>query len=344
MRNKRIVIYGGTELDSLTSEYVTKLAFELLENDRILLATGGFGKPKQGPHKGTSTDLSVLRGAEAFVRERHLPLESVLETWVPEPTKDRGGVDRFKKGKVEILHGLSDQARRLRLVQVADALITVKGHIRTALLLEMALAIARPALPLAFTGGDSHTHWNENRSYYLSRLGVTEKQAHHWEALNLHKTSPAARSNSIRGIITAVTRVIRRNCLVLMPFKKRLDQYYSQLQRIIDDLGFHPVRLDRDLYAGDIRETVRQLLRESDAVIADITDRSANVMYEIGLAHAFGLEPLLLWRGGARKIERSLPFYLKPQRIAVAANSKTVAKVVKQYLRQNERVVDKTAN
>src|SRR5215510_819597 len=273
MRNKRIVIYGGTDLDSRTSEYVTKLAYELLKNDRILLATGGFAKPRKGPHEGTSTDVSVLRGAEEFADDRNLPLKSVLETWIPEPTKDRrdrGGVDRFRKGKVEILHGMSDQARRLRLVQVADALITVKGHIRTALLLEMALAITRPALPLAFTGGDSHTHWNENRSYYLSRLGVSEKQARHWEALNLHKTSPAERSNSIRGVITALTRVIRRNCLVLMPFKRRLDRYYSRLEQVIDDLGFHPVRLDRDLYAGDIRETVRQLLRESDAVIADI--------------------------------------------------------------------------
>jgi hypothetical protein len=34
------------------------------------------------------------------------------------------------------------------------------------------------------------------------------------------------------------------------------------------------------VYAPDVRETVRRLLRGRDAVVAEVTDSSANVMYE----------------------------------------------------------------
>ena len=125
---------------------------------------------------------------------------------------------------------------------------------------------------------------------------------------------------------------MRRNCLVLMPFREQLDEVYCHLEQTIDDLGFHPLRLDRELYTGDVRETVQRLLRESDAVIADITDQSPNVMYEVGLAHAYGREPLLLWRGQAQDAETKLPFYMKPQRIAFAADPEDLVTRVRQYL------------
>ena len=161
MRNKRVVIYGGTDLirDSAVPKFVRSLAYELLKTDQVRLATGGFKSYRNQESDGESkkvqsTDVAVLEGAQQFASDQNLPLESVFETWLPEETKDRrdeGGPDRFREGKVQVLHGLSDQARRLRLVQIADALITIKGKVRTALVLEMAMAIGRPALPLPFT-------------------------------------------------------------------------------------------------------------------------------------------------------------------------------------------------
>jgi hypothetical protein len=39
-----------------------------------------------------------------------------------------------------------------------------------------------------------------------------------------------------------------------MPFTEDLSDHYSALKNAIDDEGFHPARLDRDIFAGDIRE------------------------------------------------------------------------------------------
>ena len=335
MRNKRVVIYGGTDLTPPVTDYITSLSYELLEQIPCVLATGGFKKYFNSTANVQSTDVSVLNGARKFASIKDIPLESVLETWVPEPTKDQrqeGLVERFDEGSFNVLHGFSDQARRLRLVQIADALITVKGVVRTALVLDMAVAVARPAVPLPFTGGDSADHWKANRSYYLSRLGISEEQAENWEHLNLETASHEQLAGATQLIVSTIARITRRNCLVLMPFREQLDEVYGDLEKVIDGLGFHPLRLDRELYVGDVRDTVRRLLRESDAVVADITEASPNVMYEIGLAHAYDREPLLLWRGQQEAAETRLPFYLKPQRVAFVPGTKALLDAVREYL------------
>ena len=229
--------------------------------------------------------------------------------------------------------GLSDQARRLKLVQMADAIVTAHGEVRTALVLEMSLAVGRPALPLPFTGGDSGEHWSDNRSYYVARLGITEAKAQQLESFDLAAAGAPDVAACIDAIADTVGKVINRTCLVLMPFRREYDDEYKSVTAVVEAEGFHPIRLDRELYAGDVRETVVRLLRESDAVIADVTGQSANVMYEVGLAHALGRKPLLLWRGDAALMAEALPFYLRPQRVATGS-SKALTNALKSYLRE----------
>jgi hypothetical protein len=332
-RNKRVVIYGGTELDPPVAHFVSRLAHALLENESIVLATGGFRGKSEDRTGPVSTDVSVRDGARKFASENGQPLESCLETWLPEPAKDRRDVDpnRFPDGNRQVLPGFSAQARRLRLVQIADAVVTVRGFIQTTLVLEMALASARPAVPLPFTSGDSAQHWSDNRSHYLARLGISEEQAKTWESFEINDmTSDAAVTSRINEVVAVVNRVIGRTCLILMPFSDT----DTELAKVIDQQGFHPIRLDRNLYTGDVRQTVQQLLQDCDAVIADITKLSANVMYEVGLAHAYVKKPppLLIWHGDPKDLESSLPFYLKPQRIVSEKDPGGVFGGVNEYL------------
>jgi hypothetical protein len=334
MRNKRVVIYGGTDLDKQpTGDFVSALAYALLDNDSILLATGGFARRAASAPRAISTDVAAADGARKFAAERGIPLEECLETWLPEHGRDRldEEVERFEAGKSQVLIGLSAQARRMRLVQIADAIVTIRGEVRTALVLELALALAKPAVPVPFTGGDSREHWDDNPAYYPARLGITSAQADSWKHFDLDAASFDAVRERISEIVGVVNRVLRRNCLVLMPFKDEFLDEFAQLQQVIDDNRFHPVRLDRELYTGDVRDTVSRLLLESDAVVADVTTLSANVMYEVGLAHASGRKPLLLWRGDSETMEKRLPFYLRPQRI-VCGSDEDLLEAVARYL------------
>jgi nucleoside 2-deoxyribosyltransferase len=334
-RNKRVLVYGGTLLKRKRARFVSDLTYRLLENKSIRVMTGGFRRSAATRDDLTSTDMAALEGVQRFVRDNSTQVDKCLETWLPDPTRDRAGeqVERFREGKVEVMQGLSAQARRLKLVQLADATVTVSGQVQTALVLELALAMARPALPLPFTGRDSANHWRDNRSYYVARLGISEVEAQSLETFNAVSASRDAIDACIAQIVATINRVISRTCLVLMPFSKELDPDYEMLIEIIRAEGFHSIRLDRELYAGDVRETVVRLLRECDAVVADVTTRSPNVMYEVGLAHAVGRKPLLLWRGPTDTIDKDLPFYLRPQRVAAGAGA-TLTDAVKTYLKE----------
>jgi hypothetical protein len=239
--------------------------------------------------------------------------------------------DRFHDGNTQLFPGFSAQARRLKLVQIAEAVVTIRGYVQTALALEMALATTRAAIPLPFTDGDSARHWRENRSHYLARLAISDEQAQRWESLQIDDKTPEPVIKSlIDEVVVVVNRAIGRKCLILMPFS--VDD--AELVGVIREQGFHPIRLDRDLHTGDVRQTVQQLVQDCDAVIADITSLSANVMYEVGLAHAYGKKPppLLIWQGDTENLEASLPFYLRPQRIASKKDPRGTMGAVREYL------------
>lgn len=329
-RVKRVVIYGGTELPPDLAAFVSRLTAALLRNNTLFVATGGFKGASDDRNGPVSTDVAVRDGARTFAGTAR-EVEDCLETWLPDPGKDRTDVDphRFDEGRIQQLPGFSAQARRLKLVQSADGIVTIRGHIQSMLLLESALVSGRPALPLPFTGGDSRDHWLENRPHYLARLSISADQAERWESIFVDDPLPEPAATAlIDEVVSVVNRMIGRKCLVLMPFSES----FAELSRLIRAEGFHPIRLDQDLYTGDVRQTVQQLLNECDAIIADVTKPSPNVMYEVGLAHAHSRAPLLIWHGDASRLEESLPFYLKPQRIVSANEQGGVAEAVKEYL------------
>jgi len=151
--------------------------------------------------------------------------------------------------------------------------------------------------------------WDENESAYVNRFGIDEQTAAAWNQLDLDRLEDQERRNTINAVLSALSTVVSRSCLVLLPFQD--DYLWSVIKSAAEISGFHPIRLDEDLFVGDVRTTVMRQLHAADAVIADITSQNPNVMYELGLAHAGGRSPLLLYRGIP-----SLPFYLRPYRVA----------------------------
>jgi len=65
-RSKRVVIYGGTELDPPVASFVSRLACALLKNESIMLVTGGFKGGSDDRSGPVSTDVSVRDGARDF--------------------------------------------------------------------------------------------------------------------------------------------------------------------------------------------------------------------------------------------------------------------------------------
>lgn len=334
----RIVIYGGTDLSPELRVFVGRLTAHLLKLPDVTLLSGGFYGRKKRPDS-ISVDRAVLEAAERCLSPGQL--EARFETWLPSAGLDRDSVVRFRRGRVSELHGTA-QARRYRLIQEADALVTIVGKEHTRSLLELALALGKPALPLFFTGGDSRTMWKRNRADFLRSLRATEA------AVSLLEREAPSRPELNRLAKLAarlVYEAAERRCLVLMPFGGAHDRFYDAcIEPAIRESNYLPHRIDRDAYAGNIPKLFDKAVERSHATVADLTGMNPNVMYEVGRLGARRTVPLMILRREPNTkagVSTRLPFYLLQDMVYFASDSDSgrarLAKLIRSYLRSMTR-------
>jgi hypothetical protein len=96
-------------------------------------------------------------------------------------------------------------------------------------------------------------------------------------------------------------------CFVVMPFTAELRNVYDVVESVVQDYcGLKCVRADKILRSDRITSDIWTNINEARFVIADLTDRNANVFYETGLAHAKS-KPVILMTQNAEQV----PFDLK---------------------------------
>lgn len=90
---------------------------------------------------------------------------------------------------------------------------------------------------------------------------------------------------------------LERICFVAMPVGAEsieTDQTFSYIIKpALEEFGYAAVRADHIVHAGLITEQIVKFLLDSPLVIADITGRNPNVMYELGVRQATN-KPLIL--------------------------------------------------
>ena len=97
----------------------------------------------------------------------------------------------------------------------------------------------------------------------------------------------------------SLTRLLRSeiHCFIIMPYKKKyMDFYKKVIEPFISDLGFKPI-LAKDIFDKDtIIGTVRYGIKKSYFVIADLSEKNANVFYETGLSHQMNKPTIIITR------------------------------------------------
>lgn len=109
----------------------------------------------------------------------------------------------------------------------------------------------------------------------------------------------------------------RPKAFVAMQFSEPYNEVYRDaVEPLIKEIGFDPLRID-DIYGpGIIVNDIMNNLSEASIVLAEISERNANVYYELGLAHALGKPTLLMASKGT-----SLPFDVGPHRCIFYENT-----------------------
>jgi nucleoside 2-deoxyribosyltransferase len=116
-----------------------------------------------------------------------------------------------------------------------------------------------------------------------------------------------------------------------MPFNEKYDDFFNHIKTVLNGEGFEPVRTDEITFVGNIVDMIRQGLLSSDFSLAEISDARPNVMYEIGLAHAFG-KPVIMFTNQENISE--LPFDIKNERVFLYNDFAEVGEVLKKVLRE----------
>ena len=304
-------------MSQLLIAFVTSLTKNLIEYPEIVIVSGGFDHYSKHEER-KSVDRIVVETAERYIDPA--VFDERFETWLPKDN-DREKVIRFKKGKIVEVPG-STQARRFNMVQNIDALITVGGEGNTRSVVELALAINKPVLPVAFTGGDSEIMWGIYKADIVKMLKMPEKLS-----LQLQKIPGSVQSINKTGkkVADFMKEAVKKTCLVLMPFKKQDNHFYDNyLKKAIEESNYTDHRIDRNDPAGNIPDLFRASLEKSRAVVVDITGYNVNVMYELGHVHAKNITPLIILRtGNGQKTDISgLPFYLRQEMIVTVNDDK----------------------
>lgn len=103
---------------------------------------------------------------------------------------------------------------------------------------------------------------------------------------------------------------VTNSCFVVMPFLPLFEAEYERvIKPAVEEAGLVCVRGDEIYTRQAIVQDIWQSVRKARLVVAELSGRNPNVMYEIGLAHAIGKPIILLTRS-----EEDVPFDLRALR------------------------------
>lgn len=121
-----------------------------------------------------------------------------------------------------------------------------------------------------------------------------------------------ATDEHLRKVSKGVTVDAADTCFVMMPFVPPIGGYYATVyEPAIKKAGLTPVRADTDIFAtGKIIEQIWTGLRRAKVLVAELTGRNPNVLYELGLAHALH-KPVVLVSSN----EPDVPFDVRHVRV-----------------------------
>jgi hypothetical protein len=109
----------------------------------------------------------------------------------------------------------------------------------------------------------------------------------------------------------------QKQCFIVMPFSLEWsDDVHRIVSQVCHRAGIRPVRGDDLFTPTDILDDIWQSINDADFVVADITGRNANVLYELGIAHTLAKPVLILSRTAD-----DIPIDLSSRRIILYGDS-----------------------
>jgi hypothetical protein len=166
------------------------------------------------------------------------------------------------------------------------------------------------------TYGVPEDKFEEFKQVFYESLEEADLLTKHGEKLRVtdvsHEEASGERGQRIRELGKSVTISPTDSCFVVQPFKPPFGDYYEKVYKpAIEKAGLRAVRADADIFGtGKIIDQIWRGIKAAKVLVAELTSRNANVLYELGLAHALQ-KPVVLVSSN----EPDVPFDLQHIRV-----------------------------
>lgn len=315
IRPRRLFVSGSSRLTPNAALLWQKLGSLLAAENGLLVITGGLDRRGSEPSALTA-DRMIVNGMLPVLRARGVSPDEHIETFLPDSQHDWNELIRFKEGRIRMLKNRNAQSRRFSMVHYADVVVSVEGDHGTRSVLDVALAIERPVLPLPFGDGASQNAWVAQREDILTWFRIDSTEAEYFEQTRLAELDELQVQELAIRVHACIMRGFTQGCFVIMRFDPESDPVFDKsIKPALITHGFQPWRTDRSVSTGDVVAAIRDGINHCFFAIADTSDDRPNVMYELGLAHATNKPVILLRRANSDGSLPPAPFDFQTQSI-----------------------------
>jgi hypothetical protein len=148
----------------------------------------------------------------------------------------------------------------------------------------------------------------------LETAKLIERRDDKIRVLDVSTEVPATPSSEsrVKKLANAADIKTGETCFVMQPFATPHGDYYEKIFKpAIEKTGLRPIRADADIFGtGKIIDQIWRGINSAKVLVAELTTRNANVLYELGIAHALR-KPVVLVSSN----QPDVPFDLKHIRV-----------------------------
>jgi hypothetical protein len=290
-------IFVGGSLQNITAhedlcqQFIQRLGEMIVEREHILL-TGCRG----------SLDKSIAEAADQWLKAKGWDSRKYVISYRlknDQPAHRIGRIQVSKRSDWELTHPDLNPPEQ---IAEADVAIFIAGGQGTYHAANWARIAGKPVLGIGGFGGAGEAIFERERERFEQRY-IHLVSIEDFDNLNQDTNDIDQLAKDVLALCEEL--IIPNTVFIVMSFKKEFDELFTIYRAVCKELGFEAVRTDKVYSLEKILPRILNGIRHSAFVIADVTETSPNVFYEIGFAEGLGRPVIATAKEGTK-----LPFDL----------------------------------
>jgi len=283
------ILVGGSLEDvprdpELCREFVAALGSEIVKRGHVLL-NGCRG----------SVDKEIATAALEWLSENGGNPEKSIISYCTRSSAPVHRIGRVRQSSLPDWQMNHPELRIPEQIEQADATIFVAGHDGTFLAKNWSFYARKPILGVPRFGGAGETIYDQE----LARCRLNSPTtADDYETLNQVSTPVP---HYVKEVVALAERLVTpRSVFTIMSFAKEFRDVYASYKEVCKESGLEVERTDETSSLERIIPRLEKGIRGSAFVIADVSEGSPNVFYEVGFARGLGKDLILTARKGTK--------------------------------------------